>query len=115
MALFFALAAAFAIFWFTWIYLKSKGNPPSPPGPRGLPLVGSLPFLRPDLHTYFAELADTYGPVVKLHLGSKLGILVTSPSAARQVLKDQDIVFANRDDGHGFNRRPRYSLEPLWS
>ncbi|KAE8708637.1 hypothetical protein F3Y22_tig00110336pilonHSYRG00011 [Hibiscus syriacus] len=79
------------------MYLKSKGSPPSPPGPRGLPLVGSLPFLRPDLHSYFAELARNYGPVVKLQLGSKLGILVTSPSAAREVLKDQDIVFSNRD------------------
>ncbi|KAE8657365.1 Detected protein of confused Function [Hibiscus syriacus] len=97
MALFFTLVGVFAIFWFTWMYLKSKGSPPSPPGPRGLPLVGSLPFLRPDLHSYFAELARNYGPVVKLQLGSKLGILVTSPSAAREVLKDQDIVFSNRD------------------
>ncbi|KAE8727635.1 hypothetical protein F3Y22_tig00005411pilonHSYRG00043 [Hibiscus syriacus] len=75
------------------MYLKSRGNPPSPPGPRGLPIVGSLPFLRPDLHSYFADLARTYGPVVKLQLGSKLGILVTSPSAAREVLKDQDIAW----------------------
>ncbi|KAK8484470.1 hypothetical protein V6N11_012032 [Hibiscus sabdariffa] len=97
MALLFTIVAALAIFWFTWTYLKSKGKPPSPPGPRGLPLVGNLPFLRPDLHSYFAELARSYGPVVKIQLGSKLGILVTSPSAARQVLKDQDTVFANRD------------------
>ncbi|GMJ06152.1 cytochrome P450, family 706, subfamily A, polypeptide 4 [Hibiscus trionum] len=97
MDLFFTIVGAFAIFCCTWTYLKSKGKPASPPGPRGLPIVGIIPFLRPDLHSYFAELARTYGPVVKLQLGSKLGILVTSPSAARQVLKDQDIVFANRD------------------
>ncbi|KAE8671569.1 Detected protein of confused Function [Hibiscus syriacus] len=97
MALFYILVGVFAIFWFRWTYLKSKGKPPPPPGPRGLPLVGNLPFLRHDLHSYFAELASTYGPVVKLQLGSKIGILVTSPSAAREVLRDQDIVFANRD------------------
>ncbi|KAK8520860.1 hypothetical protein V6N12_004786 [Hibiscus sabdariffa] len=98
MALFFTLVAALAIFWLTWTYLKSKGKPrPSPPGPRGLPIVGILPFLRPDLHSYFAELARSYGPVVKIQLGSKLGFLVSSPSAAREVLKDQDIIFANRD------------------
>ncbi|XVF13298.1 hypothetical protein REPUB_Repub08aG0196800 [Reevesia pubescens] len=96
--LFFTLAGVFAIFWYTWMYVKSKkGKPRSPPGPRGLPLVGNLPFLDPELHSYFAELARTYGPVVKLQLGSKLGILVTSPSTAREVLKDQDIAFANRD------------------
>ncbi|OMP02184.1 Cytochrome P450 [Corchorus capsularis] len=95
---FFTLVGLFVIFWYTWEFIKSrKGKPLSPPGPRGLPLVGSLPFLKPDLHCYFAELARTYGPVVKLQLGSKIGILVTSPSAAREVLKDQDIVFANRD------------------
>ncbi|XP_021291672.1 cytochrome P450 98A8-like [Herrania umbratica] len=97
--LLFTLVVVFAVFWYTWMYIKSKnkGKPPSPPGPRGLPLVGNRPFLQPDLHSYFAELARTYGPVVKLQLGSKIGILVTSPSAAREVLKDQDIVFANRD------------------
>lgn len=97
--LFFTLVGVFAIFWYTLKYVKSKkGNkPPSPPGPRGLPLVGNLPFLDPELHTYFAELARSYGPVVKLQLGSRLGILITSPSAAREVLKDQDITFANRD------------------
>ncbi|XP_007039963.2 PREDICTED: geraniol 8-hydroxylase [Theobroma cacao] len=97
--LFFTLVGVFAIFSYTWMYIKSKnkGKPPSPPGPRGLPLVGNLPFLQPDLHFYFAELARTYGPVVKLQLGCKIGILVTSPSTAREVLRDQDIVFANRD------------------
>ncbi|XVE65010.1 hypothetical protein DITRI_Ditri07aG0147500 [Diplodiscus trichospermus] len=94
----FTVVGAFAIFWYTWMYLKfKKGKPPSPPGPRGLPLVGNLPFLDPELHSYFAQLARTYGPVVKLQLGSKLAILVTSPSTAREVLKDQDIAFANRD------------------
>ncbi|KAK8484471.1 hypothetical protein V6N11_012033 [Hibiscus sabdariffa] len=98
MALLFTIVAALAIFWFTWTYRKCKGKPrPSPPGPRGLPIVGILPFLRPDLHSYFADLARSYGPVVKLQLGSKLAFLVTSPTAAREVLKDQDIVFANRD------------------
>ncbi|PKI59534.1 hypothetical protein CRG98_020062 [Punica granatum] len=30
-------------------------------------------------------------------LGSKAGIIITSPSAAREVLKDHDVTFANRD------------------
>ncbi|PPD76864.1 hypothetical protein GOBAR_DD26205 [Gossypium barbadense] len=98
MALLFTFVIASSILWLTWMYLKSKkGKPPPPPGPLGLPLVGNLPFLRPDLHSYFSELAHIYGPVVKLQLGSKLGILITSSSTAREVLKDQDMAFANRD------------------
>jgi cytochrome P450 len=34
---------------------------------------------------------------LKLQLGSKLGIIVSSPNLAREVLKDHDITFANRD------------------
>ncbi|KAF5734435.1 hypothetical protein HS088_TW16G00884 [Tripterygium wilfordii] len=90
-----ALAAFFAIFW---LYTKSKTNSPQlPPGPVGLPLLGSLPFLDPELHSYFATLAQTYGPIYKLRLGSKLGIVISSPSLASEVLKANDITFANRD------------------
>ncbi|KAK8675649.1 hypothetical protein V6N13_033714 [Hibiscus sabdariffa] len=96
--LFFTLVGVFVILRYSLMCIKSrKGQPRSPPGPRGLPIVGNLPFLEPELHSYFAQLARTYGPVVKLQLGSKTGILVSSPSTARQVLKDQDIAFANRD------------------
>ncbi|GLT78349.1 hypothetical protein SLA2020_498880 [Shorea laevis] len=93
--LFFACSGIFAVFWYTWTYFKS--NSKLPPGPPGLPFVGNLPFFEPELHTYFAALARKYGPVVKLQLGTKIGILITSPAMAREVLKDQDITFANRD------------------
>ncbi|KAK9143320.1 LOW QUALITY PROTEIN: hypothetical protein Syun_012720 [Stephania yunnanensis] len=79
------------------IKIYKSRNPKLPPGPRGLPLVGNLPFLHPDLHTHFARLANTYGPIFKLQLGTKLGVVVTSPSLAKQVLKDHDTTFANRD------------------
>ncbi|KAK4795824.1 hypothetical protein SAY86_028150 [Trapa natans] len=91
-----ALSAVFALAWYLWIicFRTPKG---SPPGPFGLPIVGSLPFLDPELHTYFADLARRYGPVLKIMLGKKVCIVVSSPSAAREVLKDQDTTFANRD------------------
>ncbi|KAK0587482.1 hypothetical protein LWI29_023641 [Acer saccharum] len=94
----FTLCATFALILYSWKYTKSKTTkPPSPPSPPGLPLVGNLPFLDPELHTYFAELARKYGPIVKLRLGNKMGIVVTSPSTAHEVLKQHDINFANRD------------------
>ncbi|KAF1872480.1 hypothetical protein Lal_00016781 [Lupinus albus] len=78
-------------------FFKLKAQKNLPPGPPGLPFFGNLLSLDPELHSYFAGLARTYGPVLKLRLGGKLGIIITSPSAARQVLKDHDTVFANRD------------------
>ncbi|PON99603.1 Cytochrome P [Trema orientale] len=75
----------------------SRASPLLPPGPRGLPLVGNLLSLDPELHTYFTGLAQTYGPILKLRLGTKIGIVVTSPSLARVVLREHDVVYANRD------------------
>ncbi|OVA19528.1 Cytochrome P450 [Macleaya cordata] len=76
---------------------SSKPNQRLPPGPRGLPIIGNLPFLDPELHTYFAELTQTYGPIFKLKLGTKWAVVVSSPSLAKEVLKDHDKIFANRD------------------
>nr|CAB3481654.1 unnamed protein product [Digitaria exilis]CAB3483741.1 unnamed protein product [Digitaria exilis] len=84
----------------SFLYLASirrRRRSDLPPGPRGLPLVGSLPSLDPQLHDYFARLASRYGPIFSIRLGSKLGVVVTSPSLAREVLRDNDLVFSNRD------------------
>ncbi|XP_002263860.3 flavonoid 3'-monooxygenase CYP75B137 [Vitis vinifera] len=93
-----ALALIFlAIYWCAWVFIKKQGAAPPPPGPRGLPLLGHLPFLDPELHSYFADLARIYGPILQLRLGSKVGVVVSSPALTREVLKDQDVTFANRD------------------
>ncbi|KAF9617136.1 hypothetical protein IFM89_034287 [Coptis chinensis] len=74
-----------------------NGVPPLPPGPRGLPLVGYLPFLEPDLNPHFARLAKIYGPIFTLKLGTRLCIVLSSPSVAKEVLKDHDATCANHD------------------
>ncbi|XP_057965739.1 flavonoid 3'-monooxygenase CYP75B137-like [Malania oleifera] len=90
--------AAVAVSRYVWIFSKKTfGAPPSPPGPLGLPVVGNLPFLDAELHTYFAGLAQAYGPVIKLRLGNKIVVVISSPAAAREVLKEHDAIFANRD------------------
>ncbi|KAG6579437.1 Ferruginol synthase, partial [Cucurbita argyrosperma subsp. sororia] len=61
-AMFLVFVVTFALFWF-----RPKVRRPSlPPGPRGLPLVGYLPFLLRNVHRTFADLAEIYGPVFKL-------------------------------------------------
>ncbi|KAK9178652.1 hypothetical protein WN943_027844 [Citrus x changshan-huyou] len=92
------LAATFAISCYAWLIKKpTRSTPPLPPGPRPLPLVGNFLSLEPNLHHYFGKLSQIYGPIFKLHLGSKLCIVIGSPSLAKQVLKEHDVVFANRD------------------
>jgi Cytochrome P450 len=82
---------------YTTLLLLRKRSAPLPPGPTGLPLVGSLPFLDPSLHTYFADLSKKYGPIFSLQLGSKLAVVVSSSSLARAILREHDNIFANRD------------------
>ncbi|KAL5703230.1 hypothetical protein ACHQM5_028347 [Ranunculus cassubicifolius] len=83
-------------------WLVSKRNTKKkvllPPGPWGLPIVGNLPFLAgQDLHNCFAQLSHKYGPVMRLQLGSRLSVVISSPDTAKQVLKDHDSDFADRD------------------
>ncbi|KAL0296186.1 UNVERIFIED_CONTAM: Isoflavone 3'-hydroxylase [Sesamum radiatum] len=80
------------------LFLKSGNKTsPMPPGPRGLPIAGYLPFLRPDMHIQFTELARQYGPIYKLWLGTKLCIVISSPSLIKEIVRDHDTIFANRD------------------
>lgn len=85
-----------AIIAVSWLIKKSR-TPPLPPGPLGLPVLGNLLSIEPDFHRYCAKLSQVYGPIFKLKLGSKICIHISSPSLAKQILKDQDAIFANRD------------------
>ncbi|KAG8382381.1 hypothetical protein BUALT_Bualt05G0071500 [Buddleja alternifolia] len=72
-------------------------TPPLPPGPRGLPILGYLPFLGNDLLKQFTDLGHKYGPIYKLRLGNKLCVVISSPSLVKEVVRDKDAIFANRD------------------
>ncbi|KAG6636977.1 hypothetical protein CIPAW_11G148400 [Carya illinoinensis] len=70
---------------------------PLPPGPYGLPIVGYLPFVGTELHTKFEQLCGIYGPIYKIWLANKLCIFISSPSLVKEVVRDQDAIFSNRD------------------
>ncbi|KAJ8764211.1 hypothetical protein K2173_005391 [Erythroxylum novogranatense] len=94
----FVSIATLIIFWFWWKVKKIKKDlAPLLPGPRGLPIVGYLPFLGQDIHRDFTELASVYGPIYKLCLGNKMCLVISSPNLVKEVVRDQDKIFANRD------------------
>ncbi|XP_031254714.1 geraniol 8-hydroxylase-like [Pistacia vera] len=98
MAILTSLVGMLAVIWLSWKVKKSRNiNATLPPGPCGLPLVGYLPFLGTHLHRKFTELGEVYGPIYKLWLGNKFCVVVSSPSLVKEVVRDNDIVFANRD------------------
>ncbi|KAL0296166.1 UNVERIFIED_CONTAM: Flavonoid 3'-monooxygenase [Sesamum radiatum] len=84
--------------WCTKMELNPfKRTPPLPPGPRGLPILGYLPFLGNNLLHKFGDLADQYGPIYKFYLGNQLCVVINSPSLVKEVVRDQDSIFGNRD------------------
>ncbi|KAF5181395.1 Cytochrome p450 [Thalictrum thalictroides] len=86
------------ICWCKWVSNSSREwELPQPPGPRGLPLVGNLPFLEADLQRYFTKLAQVYGPILKIRMGKKICVVLSSPSLVKEVLRDHDAIFAYRD------------------
>ncbi|KAL7111502.1 hypothetical protein ACP275_05G092700 [Erythranthe tilingii] len=85
-----------SIFWHIK-FLQGKA-PPLPPGPRGLPILGYLPFLiGKNLVNEFTFLGHKYGPIFKLDLGNKLCVVISSPSFVKEVVREKDGVFSHRD------------------
>ncbi|TVU19421.1 hypothetical protein EJB05_35568, partial [Eragrostis curvula] len=71
-----------------------------PPGPWTLPVIGSLHHLIADgglPHRAMRRLAHKYGPVMTLRLGEVPALVLSSPEAAREALKTQDLAFADRN------------------
>ncbi|OAY78069.1 Geraniol 8-hydroxylase [Ananas comosus] len=67
-----------------------------PPGPRPLPVVGSLLELGDSPHRAFARLAACYGPLISLRLGRVTTVVASSPDTARDVLQKHDAALSAR-------------------
>ena len=63
---------------------------PNLPGPRGIPLVGSLPWLSGKVHAeQFRIWSEKYGDVFQVQLGERTAIVVNSAAAARALFLGQ--------------------------
>ena len=86
---------------------KSGGAPPggrrrAPPGPpRQLPVLGNLLQIGSRPHRYFQAVARRHGPVVEVRLGRVRAVVVSSPEAAKEVLRTNDLHCCSRPDSPG--------------
>ncbi|KAI3839094.1 hypothetical protein MKX03_011093 [Papaver bracteatum] len=79
---------------FSWI---TKSSPTKlPPGPVPLPIFGNLFKLGKKPHESLSQLAQIYGPLMSLKLGSLTTIVISSSTTAKEVLQKHDQSFSSR-------------------
>jgi ferulate-5-hydroxylase len=91
----FFLIAITSLF-FLGLLSRLRRRLPYPPGPKGLPLVGSMHMMDQITHRGLAKLAKQYGGLFHMRMGYLHMVTVSSPEIARQVLQVQDNIFSNR-------------------
>ena len=85
------------ILLFNWSFLPNRNTKKnSPPSPSKLPIIGNLHQLGLQPHRSLQTLAQRHGPLMLLHFGSVPILVVSSADAAEEIMKNQDLKFANR-------------------
>ncbi|CAL5211111.1 unnamed protein product [Lathyrus oleraceus] len=116
------LLLLFVLFLSTFPFLlffhirKRTINAPYPPGPRGLPIIGNLHQLdTSNLYLQFSKLSKIHGPLFSLQLGLRPAIVVSSAEIAKEIFKNNDLVFSNRPILYGQQKLSYNGLEIVFS
>lgn len=84
------LVAAFLVYVVSSEITRYLARIPYLPGPRGLPIVGSLPWLKGKVHAEQYRLwSEKYGDVFQVQLGERTAVVVNSAAAARDLFLGQ--------------------------
>ncbi|KAK2967645.1 hypothetical protein RJ640_030516, partial [Escallonia rubra] len=91
--------SVFLLFLALWLSPKSRRkNQNLPPSPvLALPVIGHLHLLKQPLHRTLHRLSQKLGQqIISLRFGSRLVVVVSSPSAVEECFTKNDVVLANR-------------------
>lgn len=94
----FAVISFFLLLFFLFkSYLpSSETKKNSPPSPSKLPLIGHFHKLGLQPHRSLQKLSNEHGPMMMLQFGSVPVLIASSAEAASEIMKTQDLSFANK-------------------
>ncbi|GLJ49782.1 hypothetical protein SUGI_1057190 [Cryptomeria japonica] len=78
------------------LFRKSGRGLKLPPSPTRLPILGNLHLISNLPHRSLCKLAQKYGPIMTIYLGSFPTIVISSSHMAEQFLRNYDHIFASR-------------------
>ncbi|KAF5190565.1 Cytochrome p450, partial [Thalictrum thalictroides] len=110
-----AMVSLFLFFLFIFFILRDSRRKDLPPGPRPSPIVGNLLQLGEKPHAEFAKLAQVYGELFTLKLGSQTVVVASSPAAAAEILKTHDKILSGRYVFQSFRVKEHVLNSIVWS
>jgi hypothetical protein len=116
-------AAALVLLSLAWFVNKRKlslattGVKLLPPGPPAWPIIGNMYLIAKGglLHHVLAGLAEQYGPLMTLKLGSYTAVVATSAKMAKEILKTQNQYFCSRSETAAGDIMNYHRMNVVWA
>ncbi|THH30755.1 hypothetical protein EUX98_g3424 [Antrodiella citrinella] len=78
-----------------WL-LRPASHLKYPPGPKGIPLIGNLLQLTPDVWFKFTDWKEVYGPIVYLNLAGQNVVVLNTLKVAADLLDRRAAIYSSR-------------------
>ncbi|XP_078486709.1 cytochrome P450 2F3-like [Ciona intestinalis] len=88
--------AVLATVFLHWLFIALFNPWRYPPGPAGIPLIGSLHLAAPEFHIKLPKLAKKYGPIFTITAGSRRVVFLVGYDVIKEVITDRAKDFASR-------------------
>ncbi|KAL0896347.1 hypothetical protein Bca101_080308 [Brassica carinata] len=109
------ILSCFFIFTTVRFVRSSSRSARLPPGPPRLPIIGNIHQIGKLPHRSFADLSRTYGPIMHLKFGRLNTVIVSTPEAAKEVLKTHDQTLSGRSPPNSILSINHHNVSVAWT